>query len=72
MNNFEEYLINVLLREGHITTESQAQPDIKTLAKTCAKKIKAKGCTKALQNPKAKKDRIALIRAKGKLPPAPL
>jgi len=68
MKNFEQYLIDVLLEAQ---SSPQARPDVKTLAKTCARKIKAKGCTKALQDPKAKKDRISLMRTKGKLPPAP-
>jgi len=72
MNQYQR--IFSILREGHsktgsghIKTGAQVRADVKSLATTCAKNIKAKGCTKALQDPKAKKDRISLLRSKGKL-----
>jgi hypothetical protein len=63
MNSYER-IFNFL-------TEKQSSSKIAVLADRCAKKIKAKGCKKALQKPKAKKDRISLLKSKGKLKGSP-
>jgi len=41
---------------------------VAALASRCAQNLKAKGCTAALQDPKAKRDRIALLRRKKIIP----
>jgi len=62
------YVESEASRRGAIEyMKKRADEDVAVLADKCAKNIKAKGCTKALQAPKAKKDRISLLRAKGKL-----